>query len=246
MDGAAVPFDLTRMFLGSEPPLFYLEIVVRTVVIYSYSLALIRWVGGRGIAQMSTVEFLLVIALGSAVGDAMFYPEVPLLHAMLVITLVVLINKALDSLISRSEGFERLMDGSTAEVVRNGVINLRVMRANSIGRSELFESMRENGFDNLGQLQRAYLETSGKFSFFKQTSASIGLPVEPAWSVDPPPTFGQGHAIPAGSSVACCSCGHVLPTTTNTTPSACPNCGRQVWTLARVTAADSQVVQLKR
>lgn len=46
-------------------------------VIYAYSLLLIRWVGGRGIAQMSTVEFLLVIALGSAVGDAIFYPEVP-------------------------------------------------------------------------------------------------------------------------------------------------------------------------
>jgi len=38
---------------------------------------------------MSTAKFLMVIALGSAVGDAMFYPLVPLLHAKLVITWVV-------------------------------------------------------------------------------------------------------------------------------------------------------------
>ncbi len=92
MEDPVVPFDLVRMFLGSEPPLFYLEILVRTCVVYLYALVLIRWVGGRGVAQMSTVEFLLVIALGSAVGDAMFYPDVPLLHAMLVISAVVVIN----------------------------------------------------------------------------------------------------------------------------------------------------------
>ena len=86
MNEPVVPFDLMPMFFGTDPTLFYLEIVFRTCVIYIYALLLIRWVGGRGIAQMSTVEFLLVIALGSAVGDAMFYPEVPIFHAMLVIT----------------------------------------------------------------------------------------------------------------------------------------------------------------
>ena len=91
MNETVVPFDLVRMFFGTDPALFYLEIVFRTCLIYLYALLLIRWVGGRGIAQMSTVEFLLVIALGSAVGDAMFYPEVPILHAMLVITAVVVV-----------------------------------------------------------------------------------------------------------------------------------------------------------
>ena len=43
---------------------------------------MLRWIGSRTIAQLSTVEFLLVIALGSAVGDSMFYAEVPLLHAL--------------------------------------------------------------------------------------------------------------------------------------------------------------------
>ena len=82
MNDPVVPFDLTRMFFGTDPTLFYLEIVFRICAVYAYALLLIRWIGGRSIAQMSTVEFLLVIALGSAVGDAMFYPEVPLLHAL--------------------------------------------------------------------------------------------------------------------------------------------------------------------
>ena len=87
MDQPVTPFDLQRMFLGEQPLLFYAEILVRTLIIYAYTLVMIRWIGGRGVAQLSMVEFVLVIALGSAVGDAMFYPDVPLLAAMLVIAL---------------------------------------------------------------------------------------------------------------------------------------------------------------
>src|SRR5690554_6556605 len=133
MSDPVVPFDLVRMFLGTAPALFYLEIAFRTCVVYAYAILLIRWVGGRGIAQMSTVEFLLVIALGSAVGDAMFYPEVPLFHAMLVITVVVLINKGLDTLIYHYAAMEKAIDGQTGEVVRDGVIVTDTLRKNKIG-----------------------------------------------------------------------------------------------------------------
>ena len=86
MEQPVEPFDLMRMLVGGQPPLFFAEIVLRTLIVYAYTFGLVRWLGGRSVAQLSVIEFLLVIALGSAVGDAMFYPDVPLLHAMLVIT----------------------------------------------------------------------------------------------------------------------------------------------------------------
>ena len=186
MNDPVVPFDLTRMFFGTDPTLFYLEIVFRICAVYAYALLLIRWIGGRSIAQMSTVEFLLVIALGSAVGDAMFYPEVPLLHAFLVITGVVGINKILDLLIFRYRSVEKLIDGVTTEVIRDGVINLQTLRDNKIGKSELFENLREHGYVNLGQVRKAYLESSGRFSFFRARPSRPGLPIEPAWDVFTP------------------------------------------------------------
>ena len=35
-------FDWQRMLIGDEPPLFLLEIMVRTVIIYVYALLLLR------------------------------------------------------------------------------------------------------------------------------------------------------------------------------------------------------------
>ena len=109
MDQAIVAFDLKRMLIGDEPPLFLLEIAIRTIIIYAYTLFLLRWLGSRTVGQLSTVEFLLVIALGSAVGDAMFYPDVPLIQSMLVVTVVVVANKLLDISISKSGRAERLL-----------------------------------------------------------------------------------------------------------------------------------------
>ena len=130
MDQAVHVFDWNRIFFGDEPPLFLLEIAFRTALIYVYALVLLSWLGSRTIGQLSTIEFLLVIALGSAVGDAMFYPDVPLLHALLVITVVVLANKGLDLIIANSPRAEQAIDGVPAEAIRHGVVNQKFMHSN--------------------------------------------------------------------------------------------------------------------
>ncbi|WP_017999856.1 hypothetical protein [Paracoccus sp. N5] len=75
---------------------FALEVLFRTTIVYFYTLMLMRWLGGRTVAQLSIVEFLLVIAIGSAVGDSLFYPEVPMLPAMFAILIVSIYNKLID------------------------------------------------------------------------------------------------------------------------------------------------------
>jgi uncharacterized membrane protein YcaP (DUF421 family) len=78
----------------------------------------------RAIGQLSVVEVLLIVALGSAVGDPMFYPDVPLLHGMAVISTVVLLNQAFAALVTRSERMEVLLEGKTSRVVHEGRIDL--------------------------------------------------------------------------------------------------------------------------
>lgn len=118
-------------------PCFLLEIGFRTAIIYVYALVLLRWLGSRTIGQLSTIEFLLVIALGSAVGDAMFYPDVPLAHALLVITIVILANKFLDVVITKVTIAERVIDGVPEEAIRDGAICRGFLRANTLSDSEL-------------------------------------------------------------------------------------------------------------
>ena len=213
--------DWQRIFIGDEPPIFLLEIVVRTVFVYSYSLALIRWIGGRGIGQMSIVEFLLVVALGSAVGDAMFYPDVPLIHALLVITLVVVINKLIDIAMCSAPRIRHFFAGKSVEVIRDGRINRDALAYLKVSRDELFEGLRERGISNIARVQYGFLEPSGAFSFFRVKGPVKGLQIVPAWTT----TFATAQA---GKDKACTDCGTVVSAETQV----CPTCQSRAWAMA--------------
>jgi uncharacterized membrane protein YcaP (DUF421 family) len=224
-----VAFDITRLMFGEEPPFFLIEIGFRTVFIYLYTLLLIRWIGSRSIAQLSLVEFLLVIALGSAVGDAMFYPDVPLFHCMVVITVVVLLYKGLSYLVARHPALEDAIEGKSVEVIRNGLIDCDALRSGNFGHDELFEQLRIKDVTHLGQVRAAYLETNGMLSVFKMPGSAVkpGLPIEPPWDVLPPEEFKAGQAAPG--TVACPNCGTIEESQSGALLPKCRRCGSEKW-----------------
>lgn len=223
--------DWQGMVIGNEPPTFLLEIVIRTVIIYGYTLALLRWLGSRAIGQLSTVEFLLVIALGSAVGDAMFYPDVPLLHCLLVVTVVVVANKLIDLGIARSKSVEHLIDGRPEQAVRDGVVCGPFLNSTTLGTSELFQQLREKGVRHLGEVEHAIVEADGVLTVFKASRERPGLPILPPWEIERP---AEVHPSSTDRLLSCMQCGQTSsPTTT------CAHCGHDRWTLAITTGGRS-------
>lgn len=228
MEQAIAAFDLKRMLIGDEPPLFLLEILVRTLIIYAYTLLLLRWLGSRTVGQLSTVEFLLVIALGSAVGDAMFYPDVPLVQAMLVVTVVVGANKVLDLSIAKSGRAERLLDGKPREAVRDGVVAREFLDENWMSLYELFQELREEGIEQLGEVRRAYIEKDGRVTVFRQKGETpAGLALVPPSQIEPYKPVRPGDPAASGRAIVCTTCG-----SSHSGSDQCSNCGRTEWTLA--------------
>ncbi|UQN10688.1 DUF421 domain-containing protein [Deinococcus sp. QL22] len=201
-----VPFDWERMFLGDVPPLFLLEIVFRTALMFGWLMLLLRITGKRGLAQLSPLELAIVIGLGSAAGDPMFYPEVPLLHAMLALGMVVGLQRLLTWLVIRSERVETFIEGVPVELVRDGVMVPNALRQANLSREDLFERLRGQGVRQLGEVQRAYFEQDGSLTVFThQGSPPPGLPVVPPWDVQWPLILDVG-ATHRGV-VACLGCG---------------------------------------
>lgn len=228
MNDPIVPFDLWRLFIGDKPPLFLLEIVFRTFVIYAYALLMIRWVGGRGIAQMSAIEFLLVVALGSAVGDPMFYAEVPILHSLLVITLVVVINKGLDVVQMRSRRVENIISGVTVTLASGGIMRLDALDHASLTREEFFLGLRREGIVSLGEVRVAYLEPSGDITVFRAQTAVPGLQVEPPWDVKHPEEV-DPRTVGPDTPLVCVNCGTMRDAGGD---GSCATCDRVSWVLA--------------
>jgi len=191
-----------RMFLGDKGSLFYLEIVTRTVIIYVYTFILLRIFGRRTKASMSIMDVIVIVALGSAVGDVAFYPEVPILHCLLVVTIIVGINKALVELSEKSHKIRDFIEGDATVVVRDGVIQMDALRSTSIGRAALLELIREKSVCNLSQIALAVLEPSCKLSIYQSDGNFSGLSILP-----PDPLEDGSKDIVNGKSGVCVSCG---------------------------------------
>lgn len=228
------PFDVRRMFFGDEPPMFLAEVAFRTVFIFLFTLLLLRIVGKRGVGQLSLFEVTIIIGLGSAVGDPMFQPDVPLSHAMIVISLVILMYRFVIVLVNRSPRFESFVEGKTACVVKEGRVDVAQLRREHYGREEMFEMLRRAGISQLGEVKVAYLEQGGTLAVFARPPSEIevGLPLLPPWDVVPPETLEAGTVAPA-STYACMGCGvlHVQSDPARLLPTC--TCTSHHWTHAR-------------
>lgn len=163
------PLDFFRMFLGEGDlgsALFLIEIILRTMVMYAYTIVLTRLVGQGSVGQIGPFEFVLVIAVGSAAGDPMFYPNVPLFHGLLVISVVIVLHRATQWILARHAGAEAYLEGTPLLVVCGGRVVEEALGSGSLTRRELTSMLRTKGVRNVGAVECAYFEPSGKLSVF--------------------------------------------------------------------------------
>lgn len=220
-------FDLGRIFFGDFEPIFFLEIILRTTVLFAYTLVLLRLTGARSIAQLSFFEFAIIIGLGSAVGDPMFYPDVPVVHGIVVITLVVMFHRGLVEITLRSRKAQRALEGGPHLVIRDGVVDMKQLMHTKISTDELFMELRQKEVFNLGQVKRVYIEADGKFSIFKAEGDErfTGLCIFP----DEIPNQKHGDRIENGGEYACTACGRVQSIDSGAYLSSCEKCEEKTW-----------------
>lgn len=228
MEEPVVAFEATRMWIGDVPLLFFGEIIFRSIISYVYCFALLRLLSGRAVAQMSLVDFVLIIALGSAVGDAAFYADVPILHALAAITVIIIVTKFIDRWIHNWAPLKSVFENSPTTLVRDGVIDQNGASRRDMNALEVMERLRLHGVRNLGEVEWAFMEADGDLSVFRYQEAKPGLPIVPPHDLVPqPPILPEPQS---GEARCCRRCGTVEPAQATNATLHCPNCRHDHWT----------------
>lgn len=230
-------FDLQRIFFGDLPPLFFVEIALRTSIMLLYMMLLLRLMGKRSQSQFFVLEFVLIIALGSAVGDPMFYPEIPVLHGLVVITVVALLQRLLVWLTNRSKRLEALLEGSPLLVIREGHFDLEGLKRCGLSRYEIYMELRLAGVEQMGQVKRSYMELNGEMSIFLFEDEQVrpGLPLMPELELDEADALMTGTPASEAGGYACLHCGEVITLKAREALPNCPDCQEQMWLKADYT-----------
>jgi uncharacterized membrane protein YcaP (DUF421 family) len=162
-----IPFEWERLFIGEHPPLYFLEIIFRIILIYSFAVFALRYIGKRGQRQMAPFELVLIIALGSATGDSMLYPEVPIFYAWLIILVMIALNRLLSGLQFHYKSINTFLEGDPRLMIRKGQIMKENLHKEHLRREELLELLRELEVKNTGEVQFAFLERTGNLGLFR-------------------------------------------------------------------------------
>lgn len=221
------PGALKELLMGDEEWSFLGETVLRSIIMFVVIVVSLRLLGKRGVKQLSVFELVVIIGLGSAAGDPMFYNEVGILPALVVFAMVVGLYSLVTTLVGRSKNFENLVEGKPVYLIENGFFSIANFKKEILGSDEFFAELRLRGISQLGQVDTAIEESSGEISvfYFADEDVKYGLPIMPGslaksvTNIDTP-----GH-------YACSFCAYTM----YTEPVAslpCIQCGKHHWVKA--------------
>jgi uncharacterized membrane protein YcaP (DUF421 family) len=216
--------EIEQVLMGEDSFSFLFEVAIRTAIMFLAVIAAISLLGKRGVKQLSVFELVIIISMGSAAGDPMFYKDVGILPALLVFVTIILIYKAIMSLLNRSERFEKLIEGKPVYMIRNGSFCYKSFEKEALAVDEFFAELRQYNISQLGQIRIAIMETTGNISvfYYEDEDVKYGLPILPE-------DYEQcTKAIEAEGHYSCRYCGHTeyLEPRKQFT---CPVCERDQW-----------------
>jgi uncharacterized membrane protein YcaP (DUF421 family) len=144
-----------------------MEIVVRTVVIFFFVLALTRAMGKKELSQLTAFELILLVTIGDLVQQGVTQEDQSLTGAMLAVGTLGLLIVLLSYVQYRWKGTRRFIRGIPVVVVRGGRPVEEAIKMERLDLEEILEGAREQGIDDLAKVKLAVLEPDGKFSFIQ-------------------------------------------------------------------------------
>ncbi|RED26629.1 uncharacterized membrane protein YcaP (DUF421 family) [Flavobacterium cutihirudinis] len=197
-------FEWNRLFYNDLPANFALEVIFRSTVMFIILLLTLKLAGKRGVKQLSIFETVIIIALGSAAGDPMFYEDVGIIPAAIVFTVIIILYRSVTWLTGKSKKFEEFIEGKTECLINDGKFSIATFKKESLAQDEFFAELRIKSIEHLGQVKHAFIETSGEISVFYYPDEEVkyGLPILPA-------LFNKKNKTISKDGIhACTFCGH--------------------------------------
>lgn len=216
------------MFIHDLPWTYLGEVAFRTLFMFVILLTALTVSGKREVRQLSIYELVLVIGLGSAAGDPMFYDDVPMASAVVVFIVMMSCYKLATYISDRNKTVRQVLEGKAVYVVENGCILTENFDREDLGLEELFSDLRVEGIEHLGQVRVAILEPNGQLSIFqyKPDEVKSGLPILPNELKK------SSEQIEQSGKYACCQCGNVQLFTAPAGPENCHHCQHTQWVKA--------------
>jgi uncharacterized membrane protein YcaP (DUF421 family) len=139
--------------------------VVRAVAVYAFVLVLLRIMGKRSLAEVTTFDFVVLLIISEATQQGMTGNDFSVTNTALLVTTLVVLQRLSDLVTDRSRRADKILNDVPTVIVRDGTPDEEWMRHNQLTVVEVLEEARRSqGVERLEQIRLAVLERNGSIS----------------------------------------------------------------------------------
>ena len=139
-------------------------IFIRTLILYFVVVFSVRLMGKRQLGELQPSELVITILVSNIATLSLEDVEIPLLHGILPILVLVCFEVLASQLSLRSLRIRRWICGSPKIIIRGGVIDQQMLRELRFSVDDLMATLRTNGVFDASEVQFAVVETNGTVS----------------------------------------------------------------------------------
>ena len=144
-------------------PLPVVEKLLRPVAVYLALIALLRIFGKRELAQLNPFDLVVLLSLSNAVQNAIIGDDNSVTGGVIGACSLLAINWLVVQAAFRSHKLDFLLEGRATVLIRNGQVDRKALKRESMTREELLAAVHRQGFEGFHHVRKCELEPNGAF-----------------------------------------------------------------------------------
>lgn len=157
-----------------------LVLMLRTLLIYLFIIALMRLMGKRQLGELQPSELVSTILISNLASISIESPEIPLAASLAPILLIVSLELLLSALCFKMPGASVLISGHPMVVIRDGIIDQKALEELRFSISDLMQALRAKEIFDPAEISYALMETNGSLSICRKRDLTAHKGTGPA------------------------------------------------------------------
>src|SRR5690625_1428467 len=146
-----------------------LTVIVRTVFYYIVIVIIFRMMGKREIGELSLLDIVVYIMIAELAVVTIENINIQFWFTLIPMIILLLIQRLTAFISLKSPLFRSYFEGKPSIIIADGKIDEHEMKKNRYNFTDLMQQLRENGTENINDVEFAILEPSGKLSVIEKT-----------------------------------------------------------------------------
>ncbi len=147
----------------------YLEIILRSVVVYVVIVIGIRIFGKKELSQLSIIDLVFILLISNSVQNAMVGSDSTLQGGLIAAGSLFVVNFLLKQLLFRQKSISSFIQGDPVMLILHGNVIEKNLQREKITLEELEAVVREHGVETIDDVSLAILEVDGNISILSDS-----------------------------------------------------------------------------